>query len=593
MRILVIVFLLYSELLTAQLFPATDYPKGYFRNPLVLPMDLSGNFGELRPNHYHMGLDLKTKARENQPVYAAADGYIARIKIEPAGFGRAIYINHPNGFTTLYAHLNDFNPALEHWLKQQQYKQESWKVFLELTPDLFPVKKGDFLAYSGNTGGSQAPHLHFEIRRTADDVNLNPLLFGMPLADNVAPRILRVGIYDRTKSIYEQPARLFPVKALPGAGYTTNPGLIMVAVPKISLAIGAFDTHTGSSNLNGIFESDLYVDEQLVIGFRMDKISYNDTRYLNAHIDYRTKAGGGPYLQQLFDLPGYINSIYRHAAGDGVIDLSDGVAHAIRIVVKDVYGNSAEVACNVQYNGAAVTPATSPAGVAASPAGVPAATASPAGVPTSRPPQMFYPLMLDGFEAADCEFFIGERCLYDSVHIRYSRSAAGNPAVVSALHSIGATYIPLQEPFLVRIQPTRPLTAAEKQRTVMQWYAGSRKDVQKVEWQENWASARFRDFGYYQLVADEVPPTIVPVGFTNGSNLSKASRIVFTVTDNMGKFRNVRTLLDGKWLRFTNDKGRTFIYRFDEKCLPGPHELTIIAQDEAGNETAKSFTFTR
>ena len=124
-------------------------------------MSLSGNFGELRPNHYHMGLDLKTNARENHPVYAAADGYIARIKIEPAGFGRAIYINHPNGFTTLYAHLNDFNTGLEYWLKQQQYQQESWKIDLELPPGRFPVKKGDFLAYSGNTGGSQAPHLRY------------------------------------------------------------------------------------------------------------------------------------------------------------------------------------------------------------------------------------------------------------------------------------------------------------------------------------------------------------------------------------------------------------------------------------------------
>src|SRR5688572_31369458 len=128
-----------------------SYPKGYFRNPLNIPMNLSGNFGELRPNHYHMGLDLKTAQRENLPVYAAADGYIARIKIEPGGFGRAIYINHPNGFTTLYAHLNNFNTQLENWIKQYQYQVQSWKVFPDLAPGTFPVKKGDFIAYSGNT----------------------------------------------------------------------------------------------------------------------------------------------------------------------------------------------------------------------------------------------------------------------------------------------------------------------------------------------------------------------------------------------------------------------------------------------------------
>lgn len=572
MRILVIVFLVCSEMLTAQVFPPAVYPKGYFRNPLMIPIDLSGNFGELRPNHYHMGLDLKTRAAENQPVHAAADGYVARIKIEPAGFGRAIYINHPNGYTTLYAHLNDFNPKLEAWVKEQQYKQQSWRVFLEPPANLFPVKKGDFIAYSGNTGGSQAPHLHFEIRRTSDDVNLNPLLFGLPLTDNVPPRILRMGIYDRTKSIYEQAPRIFPVKLTSGTQYIATPELITVGSPSISFAIGAFDTHTGSTNLNGIFESILYVDEQPVVGFQLDNISYNDTRYLNAHIDYRTKAGGGPWLQQLFDLPGYINSIYKNVKSQGgVIDISDGAIHTIKIEVKDTYLNASTLSCRVQYKPGATSVATASS--------------------TSNP--VFYPLMLDGFEREDCEFFIGERCLYDSVHIRYSKSAAANAKAVSALHSIGASYIPLQEPYLIRIQPTQTLTPAQQSRTIMQWFAGSKKAVQKVEWQSNWASARFRDFGSYQLLVDEEPPSIVPVGFTDGADLSKASRIAFTIKDNYDQFKNVKPMLDGKWLRFTNDKGRTFIYRFDELCPPGKHELTIYAEDEAGNSTSKTFTFTR
>lgn len=571
MRILVIVFLLCSEMLTAQVFPPAVYPKGYFRNPLAIPIDLSGNFGELRPNHYHMGLDLKTKARENQPVYAAADGYVARIKIEPAGFGRALYINHPNGYTTLYAHLNDFNPQLEAWVKEQQYKQQSWRVLLDLPANLFPVKKGDFIAYSGNTGGSQAPHLHFEIRRSSDDVNLNPLLFGLPLADNVPPRILRMGIYDRNKSIYEQSARIFPAKATGGTKYTTTPELITVSSPNISFGIGAFDTHTGSTNLNGIFESILFVDEQPVVAFQMDNISYNDTRYMNAHIDYRTKAGGGPWLQQLFDLPGYINSIYKNVKNNGVVDLSDGAIHTVRIEVKDTYLNTSTLQFRVQYK----------PGVA---------SAAPA---TTADNPMFYPLMLDGFEKEDCEFFIGERCLYDSVHIRYNRSATGNAQAVSALHSIGASYIPLQEAFLVRIQPNKTLTPEQQQRTIMQWTSGAKKDVQKVEWQNNWASARFRDFGSYVLLVDQEPPSIVPIGFTDGADLSKAARIAFTVNDNNNKFRNVKPMLDGKWLRFTNDKGRTFIYRFDEQCPPGKHELTIYAEDEAGNATTKTFTFTR
>lgn len=552
----------------SQFFEPTGYPSNYFRNPLGIPMNLSGNFGELRPNHYHMGLDCKTNARENLPVYAAADGFISRIKIEPAGFGRAIYISHPNGLTTVYAHLNDFNPYLESWLKTQQYKLESWQVFLELTPDQFPVKKGDFLAYSGNTGGSQAPHLHFEIRRTATDENLNPLFFGFPLSDKVPPKILRLAVYDRTRSTYEQSPKLLPVKAAASGGYTVSEPVIQTASPKISVAITAYDTHDGSSNLNGIAEGQLWVDENPVIGFRMDGISYDQTRYLNAHIDYKTKRNGGPFLQHLSELPGYTPSIYKKVNGDGIIDLSDQKVHAIKIVVKDANGNTNYLKTQVQWKGG--QPALAP--VVAD--------------------KLFQPMMLEVEESGQCEFYIGERCLYDKVHIAVKELPA-TAAAVSGLFQIGNSNIPLQEAFLIRLQPNRKLSENEMSHTVMQWYAGAKKEVKKVEWQQDWAAARFRDFGNFQLIVDNEPPVIVPSGFFDGANLQKASRISFSVKDNLERTKNVRVELDGRWLRFTNDKGHTYIYKFDEKCPPGEHELKIKAEDEAGNVVERVYRFRR
>lgn len=568
MRIITLLLLLNSTSLVAQIFPPTSYPQGYFRDPLDIPMRLAGNFGELRPGHYHMGFDIKTNSRENLPVYAAADGYIGRIKIEPYGFGRAIYVVHPNGFTTVYAHLNAFNPTLEKWVKDQQYQQQSWKVFLELSPGLFTVKKGDFLAYSGNTGGSQAPHVHFEVRRTKDDVNVNPFLFGFPVADNVPPKLLRLAVYDRTRSVYEQSPRLFPLKAASVSSYLPSPSVITVASPKVSFAIGAWDTQTGSSNLNGIFETTLLVDDQPIVAFRMDNISYNDTRDLNAHIDYKTKFQGGPFLQHVSELPGYTNAIYKRNKGNGVVDISDGKVHSISIVVKDASGNTSTLNYKVRFNEADQE------------------------IPIYSDKQ-FYPQMMDGFESPECEFYLGERCLYDSVHIKYAKTANSNGSVVSSIHSIGAAYIPIRDSALVRIQPIKTLTDAEKTRTIMQWFAGTKKEVQKVQWQGNWASARFRDLGNFQLVIDTEPPAITPVGFTNGSDLSKATRIVFNVDDNFERFKNVRTELDGKWLRFTNDKGKTFIYIFDEKCMSGQHQLKIRAEDEAGNVTEKVYDFTR
>jgi hypothetical protein len=545
-----------------------DYPKGYFRNPLGIPMTLAGNFGELRPNHYHMGIDIKTNQRENLPVYAAAEGYISRIKIEPAGFGRAIYITHPNGYTTLYAHLNNFAAKIDAYVKQQQYARESWKIQLDVPPGMFPVKRGEFIAFSGSTGGSQAPHVHFEIRRTEDDMNQNPLLFGLPLVDNVKPRILRLGVYDRTRSVYEQAPRLFPVKPVTPSSCTTIPGIIKVGAPVVSLAISAYDTQTGSSNQNGIYEATLTVNDKDEESFRMNNISYNGTRYVNAHIDYRYKTLGGGYLQHLSELPGYLNSIYTNGDTHGVLDISDGDIYDIAIDVTDATGNLSELKTMIQYDPAKVTQAQTPG-------------------------KMFYPLMLDGYETENCEFYIGEKCLYDSVHIRYSSFTSGDPSVISDVHVIGTPYIPLQDSFLVRIKPLASVPDDDKNLTVMQWSAGGKTSVQKVRWQHDWAFARFRDFGNFQLVVDSDPPVIVPTNFADGSDLSKAVRIIFNVKDNLKSIKNVRAELDGQWLRFTNDKSMSFIYNIDEKCPRGEHELKITAEDEAGNRVEKVYNFSR
>ncbi|MBL7761978.1 MAG: M23 family metallopeptidase, partial [Chitinophagaceae bacterium] len=209
------------------------YPKNYFRNPLDIPMQLAANFGELRYNHWHMGLDIRTNRKENLPVYAAAAGYISKVRIEPGGFGRVIFINHPNGFTTVYAHLNNFAPSFHEYVVNQQYKLESWQVELDFPPNQFPVQKGQLIAYSGNTGGSQGPHLHFEIRETKTTRCLNPLLFGLPLEDNVPPSIVRIAQYDRGRSVYEQTPKLLPVKKTAN-GYTTTAPVIKTGLRKTS-----------------------------------------------------------------------------------------------------------------------------------------------------------------------------------------------------------------------------------------------------------------------------------------------------------------------------------------------------------------------
>ncbi|MFN8250402.1 MAG: M23 family metallopeptidase [Ferruginibacter sp.] len=551
--------------LHAQDFPEKHYPQGYFTWPVSAAKGLAANFGELRPNHYHMGLDCKTDQKQNLPVLAAADGYIAKVKIEPYGFGRAIYINHPNGLTTLYAHLNDFFPELEQYVKEQQYKQQSWNIYLEnIPPGLFAVKKGSFIAYSGNTGGSQGPHLHFEIRDTKTDKVLNPSLFDIPIPDNVPPVITRLAMYDRCISTYEQSPRFFSVKKTNGI-YKTTPALILTNTDEVSFAISAFDTYTGSSNKNGIYEAVIYDNDIPQTGFQLDSISYDETRYLNAHIDYKLRSNGGPFVQHLSKLPGYNHSVYTTFNGDGVISIEDDSIHQIKIVVKDANNNTSVVEFAVQRQAGSMKTKT---------------------VKNNFSPMEFVPGYVNVFENSKISFYLPENALYDSIRFRYSETASAAGYPIFQLHNAS---VPVQCYFPVKIKAS----TAFPDKMVMYRFAGSKKDYAKAIPENGWYKASFREFGNFQLMIDSLPPVIAPVGFKDGMNCSKLNRIAFVITDNTEEIKKFTATLDGNWLCFSNDKGRTFVYKFDENCTPGEHELKIIAEDQVGNTSEKVYQFTR
>jgi hypothetical protein len=581
---------------TSAFSPATNalerasYPREYFRNPLDIPIRLAANFGELRTNHYHMGLDIRTQQKENLPVMAAADGYVSRVVIEPMGFGQAIYIRHPNGYTTLYAHLNKFYPALADYVDAEQYRLQSWQVALDIPAGLFPVKKGMFIALSGNRGGSQGPHLHFEIRRSSDDTNLNPLLLGLPVPDEVPPVILRLAMYDRSLSTYEQSPRILTVRKTTTGSCRLDDSLVIAGATRISFSISAFDSQSGSTNPNGIYQAALYDDDTLISRFVMDDISYLDTRKINAHIDYRTHENGGPWLQHLSRLPGYTSpTIYqepmprvtlptgglRHPPLDGVLDLSDGLPRSVRIEVKDAYGNTTTLRFRVQYH--------------------PSPIAAVQAAPLSG--KSFSPGSLDGYEGENVAFFVGENSLYDYVHIGCVIADSALDGV-SPLYSIGSTIIPLQDPLLVRIKPGKLSSPVIKDKIVMVRTAGGKRDVVAPEWLNDWASGRFREFGDFQLVEDRRAPVITPVGFRDGAVLTKGKKIAFRVKDDLGAIKRFRAELDppanggsGQWLCFSNDKYLDFIYDVDKHCPFGKHLLRVTAEDLAGNSTTKEYHF--
>ena len=565
------IFLIFSSAIYAQIFPAKNYPKGYFIYPVDARIGLAANFGELRPNHYHMGLDCRTDQVENRMVKAAADGYIARVSIAPFGFGRAIYINHPNGLTTLYGHLNSFYPELEKYVKEQQYKLESWQVSLDIPANLFPVKKGQFIAFSGNTGGSQGPHCHFEIRDTKTDKVLNPLLFGFPIPDDVPPTILRLYMYDRCVSTYSQSPKLLGIKKENGV-YSTVQNVISVNTDKVSFGISANDKLSGSNNPNGIYEAIIYLDGLPISGFQLDSISYDETRYLNAHIDYKTKAAGGPYIEHLSRFPGYPEGVYKDINGDGVIEMNDDKIHQIKIVVRDANGNTSNLEFKIKK-------------------GLIVEKGRQGDSSSFYQQKEFQPGFVNIFENDNLQLYLSPQALYDSVLFTHSEKTSAAPHIISSVFTVQSGLVPVQDYFTIKIKPNKTVEENVSDRVLMKRSWGGKTEVVKAKKVGDWYSARFRAFGNFELIVDDEPPVIG--GFANNSNLSHSKNIVFTPRDNNDEIKNFRAELDGKWLRFTNDKGRSYVYHFDEMCPPGKHELKITVEDEAGNRAEKTLNFIR
>lgn len=558
---LILLFITHTSV--AQIFAPKNYPRNYFRWPVLAQPGIVANMGELRSNHYHMGLDCRTNQKQNIPVVAAADGYIAKIKIEPFGFGRAVYINHPDGLTTLYAHLNDFAPPLERYVTEQQYKLKQWNIFIDIPAGLFTVKKGDFIAYSGNTGGSEGPHLHFEIRETGTDKNLNPSLFNFPIPDTIPPVITRLAIYNRYISTFEQTPQFIPIKKQNGY-YITAGTILKLKYSKISFGITAADRNNLSSNLNGIYEAALYADEKLACAFQIDKIGYDETRYLNANIDYKWMKSGGGFVQHLSRLPGYPQGLYKSIKGDGVLEFADTLVHNIRIEVKDANGNLSSMCFTIKADSATNTKMQ----------------------PIAKTSALFHPASVNVFERSGLLLYMPETCLYDSIRFRYSELISSTGFSKYWLHDCN---VPVHDYFKVSIKAGEAFSS----KMMMGNTCNGKNNFEKTVYANGWHSAWFREFGSCQLMIDTLPPIVSPVGFNKKLDFKKASRIAFTVADNCGEIASVNVTLDGQWLRFTYDKGRTFSYTFDERCPPGEHELRIKAVDVVGNTAEKVYCILR
>ncbi len=566
-----------------------SYPQDYFRNPLDIPIFLAGNFGECRPGHFHSGVDIKTLGKEGQPVHAAADGYISRIKMEKGGFGHGIYITHPNGYTTLYAHLGDFAPALQKYLKKEQYEKKHWDVDIALPADKFPVKKGQQIAWSGNTGASTAPHLHFEIRNTKTEHPLNPELFGLPVVDKIAPVPAEVVFYDG--SIYQEGALTVSLVKEGGVYKAVNKGhksllvnndTVQVPVGMVGIGINVDDYMDGSDNTIAFYTAKLYMDDSSQAQITLDNIGYDETRYINAYADYKTREQQHKWVQCLFKLPGnHLDAIYSNMNNNGGrLNLSENnKVHKIKIVLTDDKGNISTV---LFYAMAGLYSEYSP---------------NEGCIP-------FYANKPNSLKEDSVTFQLDDHQLYEDVcfefrpanypqtyHSKAQSEALQNPGGYSGKYQLHYPYVPVHHYFELNIR-SRYIPNDLHNKVVMMYSDGKDEDGRAATFEDNgWCKARVRNFGTYWLDIDTTGPEIISMQ-KNGANLGRAKQIAFDAKDDMTSVRSFAGFIDGKWVCF-EQHSNSFFYKFDEHCPMGKHEVLFKAEDENGNVSTVHLKFTR
>ncbi len=341
--------LLFSGLLLAgEVFSQKEsYPKGYFALPVYpgRPNTLSGALGDLRSNHFHAGIDVRTQQKEGLPVTAAADGYISRVAVHRSGYGKVLYIRHPNGMTTVYAHLKEFSKELGDYVRQEQYRNQTFDISLTPEEERFQVKKGQLVAISGNTGSSEGPHLHFEIRDFRDNC-LNPLFFGFPeIRDATPPRFVNIALVPLNIDSRVN-GRIDRQVFVPGP-QKNGPEVSVKDTIRVSGSIGlelqAFDRMDGAGFNYGLNCIEVKLDGQEIFAFNMEKFPVDVARDYNYLINYKARVEDGQRYYKCYSPNGNTLNIYKTDGNRGKLVINDTFPHSVAIRIFDSFENWSEL----------------------------------------------------------------------------------------------------------------------------------------------------------------------------------------------------------------------------------------------------------
>jgi hypothetical protein len=536
-----------------------------FISPLKIPVVLSSNFGELRVDHFHSGLDLRTQGTEGKEVIASADGYVYRISVSPNGFGNALYIRHMSGYSTVYGHLSRFVPGIEEYVINQQYAQKSYLVTLYPPKEKFIIKQGDIIAYSGNSGSSGGPHLHYEIRKSRNEEPVNPLLFNFNIEDNIKPVIEKLVIYPRDANTLINNQNKEKIISVTGGR-----GSYMVPLEneiRISGAVGfgirTYDFLNENWNRCNVYSIQLLIDSITCFKYIMNDFAFDEARYVNSHVDYKSWIKDKITYERTFVLPNDKLGAYSDLLNNGVFNFNDGKIHKVKIIVSDINKNSSALSFSVKP---------------------PGETEVFTALESDKNSIIMPYNKLNKFIKDDIILNIPAGALYDTLYFEYQKSPSTS-GLLSDIHHIHNIYTPVQNAYSLSIKPTSFPDGKESKLLIVQIDDNLKQSFAGGKYENGFVVASLTTFGNFSVGIDTIAPDI-KMNFASGTDFSLKSELNIIIKDNLSGIKSYTVLIDGKWALFEYDaKNDLLTYKFDSKRLTKGtvHELEIKVTDSKDN----------
>jgi len=539
------------------------------RMPLDIPIYLAGNFCELRPNHFHGGIDIKTEGKSGLKVYASDHGYISRIKVSPYGYGKAIYIHHPGtGLTTVYAHLSKFEGKIAKAIKKLQYQKEKYALDINPKPEDFPISKGQFIAFSGNSGGSHAPHLHYEIRESKNQQPINPLYYPFDIADHISPDINGLVSYSL------DPENVYNIVdyhkyALVKNGNHYHIKDTVEAPLLTSFGIKCYDRSDGMKNLNGVYQVEMTVDSIPHFAFTMDQFSFSESKYINSFIDYSLyKKDQGRFIK-CFVEPMNRLSLYPEMKDKGILRLENEKVYAVHFTVTDNHGNKSYLDFTMK--------------------GIHKMQCLP-------DPSEFKAKCgsKSNFQFDGASIHLSENALYSDEYLDL-HILDTLPNAVTPRYSIHKKTTPLHQKAELKLPI---ISSVDKQLKAKSCLVLLDK---KGNWQGvnskvsgNTISGKIKYFGIYTAFLDTLAPEISLVNITENKNMSERISIRVKAVDALSGIANYRGFIDGKWVLMAYDaKNDLFIHNFENAANGTKHLFEFHVTDKRDNKSVIKINYTR